>query len=1051
MTDRLAAHRGGTDPDAWASLGSLAGLPESGAAVRSRRLAAGLTQRQLAAAAGVSLGALRDLEQGRTSQARVDSLSRLAEALEAATHPMAAERQGDAGRSSEQGCYTEPDFHLAVLGPFEVLAGSRKIVITAPKQRALLALLALHPNSPMHRETLIDALWGQDPPSTAVNLVQSYISRLRRLLDPAGGHEHLDSRISSAGASYRLHTVRDEVDLLTFEQHITAARDLRARGDTDGCCAAYEQALALWRGEPLDDVDVLRAHPAVTGLRNSRASAVLEYAEATQATDRPERSLPHLHWLTGREPLNEKACALLMIGLARDGQQGAALAVYETMRARLDDQLGLRPGPELVAAYLRVIRQQFTVSDPTDHEARPVITPRQLPRALRGFVGRARELKELDDMLGFAAHRGGGMIALIVGAAGIGKTTLAVHWVSRVADQFPAGQIHVNLRGFDPSGTPLSPHAAVRGVLDALGVSAGQVPPDPDAQVGLYRSLLAGRRTVIVLDNACTEDQVRPLLPGSSECLVVVTSRRRLTGLVVSDSVRIVELNVLDQGEARELLSARTGGNWTEADHAAADEIIALCARLPLALAIAGARAATIPVRPLASLAADIRHSPGHLDALDTADPATSIRTVFSWSYDRLSSAAATMFRLLSVHPGPDTTIEVALSLAGSDRGTVSRSLAELVDAHLVTESDTGRLSIHDLLRAYAAERVAALESAQFRGVVTGRMVDYYTHVVHAVAKIIIPIMEDAVVEVPPLPAGLESDELVPSDYASAMAWFLVERQVLIRVIMIAADLGYDAQAWLIGWAIADLLELHGYFEDMMKTQGDALAAAERLGGAAVRARASRTLGRAHTWLRDYDEAIKQLRYSVSLYAKAGDQSGQARALTALGAVFDRMSEPRRSLGCYVQALRLFEAVGLHAGRAWALNSIGWLHAQLGDYRKSIACCQRALGLYKLLDERRGEAHTWDSLAYAYRGVGDYHNSAACYQTAVTILAEIGERRQQAETLTSLADSLELGGDIGAATMARESATKLLAELDTDTGGQSSRFARAAAPVPSDH
>jgi hypothetical protein len=360
--------------------------------------------------------------------------------------------------------------------------------------------------------------------------------------------------------------------------------------------------------------------------------------------------------------------------------------------------------------------------------------PRELPGAAAVFTGRLAELARLSQILGQAGSQAPGtvVISAIGGTAGVGKTALAVHWAHRVAHRFPGGQLYVNLGGFDPSGSPVSPGEAIRGFLAALGVPPDRFPSGLAAQAGLYRSLLAGRQMLILLDNARDEQQVRPLLPGSPGSLVLVTSRSLLAGLAAAENASLLSLDVLPPAEACQMLAARLGGQRTAAEPGAVTEITDLCARLPLALAVAAARAAARPQLPLPGLAAELRDAQRRLDALDTGDPAVSVRAVFSWSYQQLDPAAARMFRLLGLHPGPDISTLAATSLAGVAPAQAGQALGQLTGAHVLTEQSPGRYGCHDLLRAYAAEQARGAEDEQARHAATGRVLDYYLHTVGA-------------------------------------------------------------------------------------------------------------------------------------------------------------------------------------------------------------------------------------------------------------------------------------------------------------------------------
>jgi transcriptional regulator with XRE-family HTH domain len=419
--------------------------------------------------------------------------------------------------------------------------------------------------------------------------------------------------------------------------------------------------------------------------------------------------------------------------------------------------------------------------------------PHQLPAAVVGFTGRVAELEALTELLHDAAAAPGTVvISAIGGTAGVGKTALALHWAHQVAGRFPDGQLYVNLRGFDPSGAPAAPEAAIRGFLDALSVPPERIPASAEAQAGLYRSLLSGKRILIVLDNARDEQQVRPLLPASRAGLVIVTSRNQLAGLAAADGARLLSLDVLTRGEALQLLTARLEPGRAAAEPGAVAEIAGLCACLPLALAVAAARAAARPGFLLAPLAEELRDSANRLDALDADDPAASVRAVFSWSYQQLSDASARMFRLLGLHPGPDISVPAAASLAGSADADVRRLLRRLARAHLIAEHVPGRYAFHDLLRAYAAEQAHQTGSQAERDAAVGRVLDHYLHTAARAAFLLDPSKEPVALT-PPQPGATAGQ---PADYAQALAWFEAERQVLLAAITLAARSGFDAHAW---------------------------------------------------------------------------------------------------------------------------------------------------------------------------------------------------------------------------------------------------------------
>ena len=430
-----------------------------------------------------------------------------------------------------------------------------------------------------------------------------------------------------------------------------------------------------------------------------------------------------------------------------------------------------------------------------------VMAPRQLPAMVAGFVGRAAELTALDSLLEESADAGTVMISVVGGTAGVGKTSLAVRWAHTVAGQFPDGQLYVDLRGFDPSGSPMTSAEAVRGFLDAFEVPPERVPVSLDAQAALYRTLLAGRRVLVVADNARDAEQVRPLLPGSVGCVVVVTSRNRLTSLISAEGARPLTLNLLTCEEAGQLLSRRVGASRVAAEPQAAEKIIALCTRLPLALSIVAARAAAHPGFSLETLAAELRDAPcAPLGALDGGDRVTDMRAVFHWSYRQLSSSAARLFRLLGLHGGPDVTALAAASLAGLPQQAVRPLLTELTLAHMVTEHVAGRFALHDLLRAYAAEHANISNADDERQAAVRRMLDHYLHSAYNAAIWLHP-RASPITLAPPVP-GVVPQQL--ADDTAALAWFEAEYPVLLRTIKLSADTGQTVHAWQLPWTLTE-------------------------------------------------------------------------------------------------------------------------------------------------------------------------------------------------------------------------------------------------------
>jgi tetratricopeptide (TPR) repeat protein len=676
------------------------------------------------------------------------------------------------------------------------------------------------------------------------------------------------------------------------------------------------------------------------------------------------------------------------------------------------------------------------------------VVPRQLPLATRHFAGRA---DALEVLAGLAAETGGTsravVISVIEGTAGVGKTTLAVHFAHRVADRFPDGQLYVNLRGFDPAASPMPAGEATQIFLEALGVRPARIPAGLESRAALYRSLLAGRRMLVLLDNAADADQVRPLLPGSPGCLVLVTSRSQLTDLVATEGAYSLALDLLTSTEARELLARRLGAGRLGGDHAdggqlgggrpgseaaAAGELIELCARLPLALAIMAARAASQPGRPLAALAADLRDAGGRLDALDAGHGAANVRAVFAASYRQLDPAAARLFRLLGLHPGPDISAPAAASLAGLPPRQARAALADLARAHLLAEPTPGRFTFHDLLRAYAAERAQADDSEAGRHAAIHRMLDHYLYTAHDATILLRPFGSP-----PTLPvrqAGVEPER--PGDPGQALAWFGAERRVLMAAAAQALEDGFSIHAWQIPWAMGRFLDLQGYWNDWAVAEQTALAAAEQLGDRSAQAGAHLRMGFARGRLGTYQEAYAHLEQALSIYTELGDRSGQGDAENALTLILQIEGRDAEALNHAERALEMYVAIDDRFRQATALNAVGWFHSQLGDHQRALGYCEQALELLQGFGSHQAEAGTWDSLGYIHHYLGDHAESAACYRRALELFREIGDRWGQATTLDHVGDAHHAAGHQEQARAVWEESLAILDDIHHPEAGQ---------------
>jgi DNA-binding SARP family transcriptional activator len=975
-----------------------------GSLVQERRRAAGLTQQQLARAAAVSVGALRDLEQDRVARPRRSSLARLGEVLDLGPD-LLADRAGVAVTASNDA------LQLRVLGPLVASRENTPVELGAARQRALLGLLALQPNTVLHRDRIVEALWDRVPPPSAVKMVQAYVGCLRRRLDPGRAPRDRDGLLVSVGIGYRLRADAGQLDLIAFERLASQAQTARRSGDLALACEAYSEALGLWRGEPLADVDVLSGHPAVIGLARRHAAVVCEFAEAMIGAGLHDRALQHLQALAERDPLDERAHAWLMIALAGTGQQAAALAVYHQLLRRLDEQLGVLPGAVLVQAHARVLRQDVPEVRPGPFLSVGGVPPRQLPRDPGVYVGRELEHGELAALAEQAA--GAAVICVIDGTAGVGKTALAIHAGRQLTPLFPDGQLHADLRGFGPSQPPMPAAEALTGFLHALGVDSPAVPTDVGEQAAMYRSLLASRRMLIVLDNAADAAQVRPLLPGAPGCLVLVTSRSRLSGLTAHDGATRITLRPLAAAEAVSLLGNVLGNERVRAEQQAAADIAARCGLLPLALRVAAERAASRPRMALADLARQLADARARLDVLDIGEEdATALRAVFSWSYTALAAETARMFRLLGLHTGPDISLHAAAALAAADEAQAERLLELLAAAHLIEEIGPARYRLHDLLHVYAAEQACADESAESREAALRRMLVWYLHTADNADELLVPGRRHA--PAGPAPPGCEP--LAWRGYEQALNWCDAEQANLAAAVRLAAETGHNDVAWKLPVALRGFLDLRRPWPVWLGCATTGVAAARRAGDRSGQAWALDCLGHASAGLGRLEDALDCYREAQHIRREIGDQWGErANSMTNLGCTYLDLCRLDLALDCFQQVLAASRTAGNRYVECLALINLGQTYSRLKLLDDALACSLRALAAAREIGYRQAEGIVASQVAATYRAMSQPDKAQRCFQQALAIRRQARDRHGEAETLRDLGDLFSSTGHISGA------------------------------------
>ncbi|RSN01277.1 AfsR family transcriptional regulator [Streptomyces sp. WAC 01325] len=921
---------------------------------------------------------------------------------------------------------------IQVLGPVRLWRGGSEVKLGPPKQRALLALLLAQSGHPISVSELIDALWGQEPPSTAANVIQGHVSALRRLLEPELPSGTASQRLKRDSGGYRLEVQAHEVDLLRFRALRIEARKAAHLGDRIRATELAVEALALWRGPVASGIALeTQTHPVFAAVDREHLLAVKEAAEYAH-TARPaqtERVLAVLRQAAAHHTLDEVLQAKLIQLLAATGQQAEALEVYQAVRATIADELGLEPGPELRAAQREVLERTPASPDrltaPGDRDdSDPVraprhVRPRQLPREVAAFSGRRSELERSYELLDIRPQAA--QTIVFSGMAGVGKTSLAVHWAHRIADRFPDGQLYIDLRGFH-TASALSVAEAVRALLGALGVPPHRVPAGLEAQAALYRTLVAGHRILIVLDNARDSEQVRPLLPGTPSCMAVVTSRHQLQGLMTADGACSLTLSPMDNADAIELLTQRLGTERVTMEPAAADEIIALCGRLPLALAIVCARAALNPGFPLSAIADELRESQGSLDAFSGEPPLGDARSVFSWSYQGLNPEAARLFRLLALHPGPDCSVAAAASLTGRQVREVRALLAELVRAHLLFEADPGRFSFHGLLNAYARELVLECEDMDGRKAASARLLDHYLHSAHEADTTLAP-HRDRITPSPPAP-GTVPERLF--DQRGAAKWLEAEHPVLLAAIQQDGRHGEGAHSWRLAAVLELYLDRNGRWQDQRVAQNTAITAAQRQGDIIGQAHANRALGLVLGRLGRWEGAYEHLMSALRLFSEADDARGRGRVHRYWAFLANRQHRHSEALNQYRLADDLYRSVGHLNGQASVHNEVGWTYLLLGEYDKAIKEGQQALVIHQNRGDRNGQAAAWDTLGCAYHRLGQHAEALNCFHQALQMYRDVQDTYLEADTLTHIADTHLASGTTSPALEALRQALALL-------------------------
>ncbi|MGC9669041.1 BTAD domain-containing putative transcriptional regulator [Planosporangium sp. 12N6] len=856
-----------------------------------------------------------------------------------------------------------------VLGEMGARVGGRTVDLGHTRQRCVLAVLLTHVNEPVSVDQLIERVWADRRPLRAKETLYGYLHRLRQAVAGAGAPV-----IARRSGGYVLAVDRLAVDAHRFRHLVERARSTRDE-------TLFDEALGLWRGDAFAGLDTPWLNESRDWLHAERLAAELDRDDLALRNGRHHEKLAELTRRAAALPLDERVAGQLVLALYRCGRQGDALAHYEAFRLRLAEELGADPG-----LALRQLHRKILTTDP----APPA--PCQLPAPPWSFIGRVTELAELDKWID---DRDLPVIYAISGMGGVGKTWLALHWAHRHRHRFPDGQIYVDLHGFEPSGRPLPPAVALRSILSALGVPAETIPVGLDAMAALYRSTVADRRMLILVDNARDSEQVLPLLPATPGCTVLVTSRDQLVGLAALHGAQRLTLDVLPDVDARELLAGRLGRARTAAEPDAIGTIVERCAGLPLALGVVAARAANLPEFPLSALAGELRSEPTRLDPLDTGELSSGIRAAFAASVRALPPDAYHLFALLGRAPGPDVGRAAAANLTGQPDARVRESLRALETANLLRQHRPGRYRMHDLARLYAAEQPADDQALL-------RLVDFYLHTSFAGERLLEPSRPTIALQ----PAAPGCTPLEPADQAAALDWFDTERSCLLAAQQIALEHGWYDRTWQLAWAQATYYWRQGDPHDHVTAWRLGLAAAAHVAVPEVRVLCHRLAARAYVKVGELTEALDNLGRALT---DARDVEDRAHTFQGLAWVKGQQGEDREAVAYAEEALRLYRELGNPVWEGNALNMMAWYLAHI-DGERAWDYGEQALALLREHGDRGGEGATLDTLGHVARVNGRYDLAVDRFHQALLRYRELGDIADEADTLVRLGEAYhELG------------------------------------------
>lgn len=928
---------------------------------------------------------------------------------------------------------------FGLLGPLQVRDGDAWLEVTAPRQRALLAALLLKAGRVVGFDELVAAVWDGSPPAGSQGALHNAIRRLRLSLGP-GAAAVLRTRPSG----YVCEIADDDLDVRAFESLSEAGHAAMRSREWARAADTLRRALSLWRGGALEDVRsrILHeeyAHP----LEEQRLATLGARLDADLRLGRQSELVPELSRLVEAYPLRELFHEQLMLALYRVGRQAEALEAYRRVRRVLREELGVEPGRGLSELHTRILDADPALSGagkpeeapPAPAAARPHPPLAQLPADLRDFTGRDDEARRLADLLapGPGADRVGAVVVTAVsGTGGIGKTALAVHAAHLLRDRFPDGQIYADLGG-SGSRRPEPADLLARFLRD-LGLDAAEIPDGAEERAVRYRSLIAGRRVLILLDNARDAAQVRPLLPGGGAGRVLVTSRSRLADL---EGAVPLDLGVLDDADALALFTRIAGPRRVAAELKASADVLAMCAGLPLAIRIAGARLAGRPgwsMRHFADRLADHRR---RLDELAVGDLA--VRTALEMSYEDLAGRRTPLgtsltrcFRLLSLALTPETGVPAAAALLDLPEARAEDALEALVDANLLQSPRAGRYRMHDLLRVYADERSAAQDGDEVRAESSKRQLRWYARTAANAAFAMNPRRRH-----PPLDLDAPHGEPLAFDgYDAALAWLDLEHTNLVAAAVSAAALGLPEIAWKIPILLFDLFNLRAHHAGAIATHEAGLAAARGLSDRAAEGWLLSHLSVAHANAGHPGESIACLRAALEIDRATGNRASEAVNLVNLGFAYYVQRDFELCVATLESAAAVAAETGHRVAEAAALTNTCEAYKELGRHEEAAAMAKRALAVHRALGDRQAQGSTLASMAEIECLRGNPAEALRLAGEALPINRETGFRREEASSLFSLGRAHAMLGRADEARDRLAEAHAVYTELDDERAAQ---------------